>query len=130
MRVYEETERHIIWEEGDELPPEIMTHWGNQKKRKRMQPTSLVIKWLRRDGSDWELREVYLFGNQVHKTNSNSFIHHLFQRRGPVWAEASAHEVAADIPEYAWMHIAQSHPQFDHIMNGALADLKYILGIK
>src|SRR3990167_7843510 len=102
MRIIEESERHVIFE-GQDMPPEMWVHpvrVGGH--RRRMQPSSLTIRWERYNDNPWRLREFYLFGN--------SLSHYLFQRVGPTWQEDRDIKVANYIPKYVVTHVARSAP--------------------
>lgn len=130
MRLIDTHERTVLFEDGDEMPPEMMITWNHQAARKRMQPQSLTMKWeTTRDTGEWELRDVYIYGRHVHATASNSFIHYLYQRGAPMWMPADP-KIADDTPEWVAYHVALSHPLFmPTVLTETLDSIKAILGL-
>lgn len=115
MRVIDHHERIVIFEDDAEMPAEIFIHYGGHRVRKRMQPTSLTVRW-ETNGitGEWELCTVYILGHHVHKTASNSFLHYIFRWSGPQWSGDRKVDLAdvGEIPDWVSHHVALSHPLF------------------
>lgn len=124
MRVYDNHERTVIFDD-DEKPAEIFIHYDGQRARKRMQPESLTVKWQTNWlTGEWELREVFIFGRQVHKTASNSLLHYIFRWSGPQWSTDRKIDLAdvEEIPDWVSHHVALSHPLFQTTVYTAVKD--------
>jgi hypothetical protein len=86
--------------------PELMMHWGGLKRRKRLRPTHLLVKWDRDEPeTEWTLRHVYLMGNHVFKGSTLSMGKTLFEnnRLHPDhWDD--------ETPDWVYELVDQSHP--------------------
>lgn len=132
MRVYDNHERTVIFDD-DEKPAEIFIHYGRQRARKRMQPELLTVKWQTNWlTGEWELREVFIFGRQVHKTASNAFLHYIFRWSGPQWSTDRKVDLAdvEEIPDWVSHHVALSHPLFQTTVYTVVKDaIDTLLGL-
>lgn len=66
MRVIEEREFYVYFAD-DELPPAYWSQWGGFKRRVRLQPQSVIVKWKREGRGEWLLWSVWVGGRRVHK---------------------------------------------------------------
>jgi len=66
MRIIEEREFFIYFDD-DELPPPFWSQWGGFKRRVRLQPKSVIVKWKREGCGEWLLWTVWVGGRRLHK---------------------------------------------------------------
>lgn len=70
MRVYESREFSIHFD-AEDTPEPIMIDWGGYARRRRLQPRSVLVKWRRKDGEEWQLWHIWVFGDHVHAQSSS-----------------------------------------------------------
>jgi hypothetical protein len=98
----------VFYHELDQ--PDMMVFWNSSKRRKRMTPTSLMVKYHQVIGTDeWKLWHVYLMGNyngwgigvtlyQGHEgkwdAQTPDWVHPLVERAAPVRYLATTYDLA------------------------------------
>lgn len=89
----------ICFHELDE--PDLMVYWGTSKRRKRLRPRTLMVKWDQRIGTDhWRLWHVWLMGEMVREGSAQSISTTLYERA--TWAK--------DTPDWVKALVDQSMP--------------------
>jgi len=108
MRVIEERETYVHFDKDvDGKKSFIKALRGGRQNHLTLDPTSLVVRWRKRDGGSWECTDITIYGNRVTASGKPYGSEYLGIYYG---GERSDAKPIDELPEWAAKIVAQTFP--------------------